>query len=387
MKHFGPDGAWNEGPGYWSYATRYNVAIIASLNSALGTDFGLSDIEGFSKTGLFPIYLNSPVNKSFNYADGEDRPIRAAQLFWFARRFDLPAAAQYEYDFRPADPFALLWYDADLVRSPHKNLSPDNYFRIAEVVSLRSRWNDSDATFVAFKAGDNKANHSHLDLGSFVLDALGERWIFDLGADNYNIPDYFSSGRHGGRWVYYRTRAEGHNTLVIGPSETPNQDPGAAAKVVQFSSHPDAAYGIMDLTPAYAGKASSVKRGIALAGNRQLVVVEDEITNQQPEDVYWFAHTEADIKLGAGKRTATLLQNGKKFMATLVYPAHASFSIMEAKPLSVSPHPKENNPNKGIQKLSIHLPAVSQARIVVIFHPADISVKTPFSRPLESWEK
>jgi hypothetical protein len=48
MKNFAPDGAWGEGPGYWSYATHYNVAMLAALESALGTDYGLSAIAGFA---------------------------------------------------------------------------------------------------------------------------------------------------------------------------------------------------------------------------------------------------------------------------------------------------------------------------------------------------
>ena len=76
---------------------------------------------------------------------------------------------------------------------------------------MRSAWDDPNAVSVDFKAGDNKANHSHLDLGSFIVDALGVRWACDLGADDYNMPGYFG----GKRWTYYRLRAEGHNTLVI----------------------------------------------------------------------------------------------------------------------------------------------------------------------------
>lgn len=385
MKHFAPDGAWNEGPGYWSYATKYNVAILAALQSALGTDFGLSEIEGFSKTGLFPVYNNSPINKSFNYADGGDEPIAAAQLYWFAKQFDQPAVAHYLYEFKPADPFALLWYDPNLVNSD-KQLPPDIYFRESEVVTLRSKWDDSLATFVAFKAGDNKANHSHLDLGSFILDALGERWIVDLGADNYNIPGYFSTGANGKRWTYYRTRAEGHNTLVINPGKVPDQDPLAATKVVDFKSNPKSAYGIMDLTPAYAAQATSVKRGIALSENRRGVVVEDEITNRQPADVYWFAHTKAAIALSKNKRSATLTQNGKKYVAEIISPANANFTVTPAQPLPSSPNPKENNVNNSIQKLSIHLPAISETRIVVMFHPEGVSAKTSFSKTLETWK-
>jgi hypothetical protein len=42
MNSYGPEGGWNEGPGYWQYATLYNVYYLAALESALGTDFGLS---------------------------------------------------------------------------------------------------------------------------------------------------------------------------------------------------------------------------------------------------------------------------------------------------------------------------------------------------------
>jgi hypothetical protein len=52
MRQYGPDGAWAEGPGYWGYATKYNVLILAAMQTALGTDFGLSDIPGFSLCGM-----------------------------------------------------------------------------------------------------------------------------------------------------------------------------------------------------------------------------------------------------------------------------------------------------------------------------------------------
>lgn len=386
MHHFAPDGAWNEGPGYWNYATRYNVAVIAAMQSALGKDFGLSAIEGFSKTGLFPLYLNSPINRSFNYADGGDSPIKGAQLYWFAKRFNQPEVARYLHSFQVADPFALIWYDAALLQSAPQ-LPPDGYFRIAEVASMRSRWNDPDATFISFKAGDNKANHSHLDLGSFILDAQGERWVVDLGADNYNMPGYFNSAKGGKRWEYYRNRAEAHNTVLINPGKEEDQDPRAEAKITAFKSGNDAAYAVMDLTPAYATQATSVKRGIALLKKTGAVIIQDEIASPRPSDIYWFAHTKADVSLGRNKRTATFSQNGKQYTATLLTPAGAAFSVMPATPLPSSPDPEEDNPNKGISKLTVHLPATAAARIVVEFHAGGKVQDSPFTQPLEKWEK
>ena len=60
---------------------------------------------------------------------------------------------------------------------------------------MRSDWLDPSAMFVGIKAGTNRVNHSHLDLGTFVLDALGQRWAVDLGGDNYNLPGYFGNKR------------------------------------------------------------------------------------------------------------------------------------------------------------------------------------------------
>jgi hypothetical protein len=214
---------------------------------------------------------------------------------------------------------------------------------------------------------------------------MGQRWIVDLGADNYNIPGYFGSGKNGQRWVYYRTRAEGHNTLVIGPGNGPDQDPVSNSKVTVFRSKPESSFAIMDLTPAYAAHASSVKRGIGLVKKTNTVVVEDEIQNNAAADIYWFVHTRAQVELAKDKRSATLLQGGKKLVATLVSPAGATFDIMAAAPLPTSPHPKENNPNEGIRKLSVHMPAASNARIVVVFHPEKGSARNSFTQPLAQW--
>ena len=36
MAEFAPDGAWKEGPGYWNYATSYNVVFLAGLQTRPG---------------------------------------------------------------------------------------------------------------------------------------------------------------------------------------------------------------------------------------------------------------------------------------------------------------------------------------------------------------
>ncbi|MFV2069535.1 MAG: heparinase II/III family protein, partial [Pirellulales bacterium] len=283
MEQFAPDGACVEGPGYWHYATSYNVYYLAALESALGTDFGFTTMPGFSKTGDFPVYLTGPFGKTFNFADAGDGRIRAPQLFWLAQRFHEPRWAEYQREYAAPTVHDIIWYvspdalrttdkrpldkslsenDAGSVRrsggvtSEQDSRARSKYFRGAEVVTMRSGWDDPDALFVGVMAGDNGVNHSNLDLGSFVFDALGQRWVLDLGADNYNLPGYFDPKAK--RWNYYRMRAESHNTLVFNPDGQPDQAIDGKCAIVRFDANRDRPFAIADLTGAYRRHAKSV---------------------------------------------------------------------------------------------------------------------------------
>jgi hypothetical protein len=364
MAEFAPDGAWKEGPGYWNYATIYNVTFLAGLQTALGTDFGLSKLPAFEETGLFPIYLTGPLGRTFNYADGGDRTISAPQMFWLARKFQQPVFAWYQRHVAAPAPLDLLWFDPNESSPQKAGLPLDKYFHGAEVAVFRSDWENPQALFVGFKAGDNKANHSHLDLGSFVFDALGVRWAVDLGADNYNLPGYFGNQR----WNYYRLRAEGQNTLLINPGEAPDQDPAAATRIVRFQPKPDHAFAIADLTAAYEKSARRVWRGIALL-DRKTVLIQDEIQARKPAELWWFMHTPASVKIDEDGRSAVLQQVNARVRAEILSPAGARFQIMNAEPLPSSPHPEKQANNDRVRKLAIHLTNVTDSRVAVRLVP------------------
>lgn len=385
MAEFAPDGAWNEGPGYWNYATSYNVVFLAGLESALGTDFGFSQMPGFADTGTFPMYLTGPLGRTFNYADGGEGTIRAAQMFWLARKHKRPEYAEYQRQIASPTALDLLWFDPSVL-SGWQGRPPllDKYFRGVEVAAFHSAWNDKNAVFIGFKAGDNKANHSNLDLGTFVLDALGARWALDLGADNYNLPGYF--GRN--RWTYYRMRAEGHNTLVINPSAEADQDPKAATRIVRFQSEPQKAFAVADLTPAYAQQTRKVQRGLALLNRRQ-VLVQDEIQTDKPSEIWWFLHTPAQGQISDDGTTATLTQGNARLWARILSPQGAKFSLMDAQPLPTSPNPEGQRKNEGVRKLAIHLSGATDARLAALLVPLREGEAAPSQlpevSPLEKW--
>jgi hypothetical protein len=364
MAKFAPDGGCYEGPLYWGYATYYATLFIAALETAAGCDFGLAEGPGYGATGFFPIYLTSPRGRTFNYGDADELIYWTSQMFWLARKFQQPVFAGYARNITKVHPLDLLWFGAQGPSPQEAELPLDRYFRGVEVATCRSIWHDPQGVFVGFKAGDNRTPHSHLDLGSFVLDAQGVRWVLDLGGDDYALPGYFEQKR----WDYYRVRAEGHNTLVLNPGSGPDQDPDAVAAIIRFRPAPERSLAVADLTPAYARQARRVWRGLALL-KRQAVLIQDEIQAEKPGEVWWAVHTAAEVRLHQDKKTAYLSQGRKRLLARILSPQEAVFTSGPARPGPLSPHPPGQAENQGVSKLAIHMQQVKDLRLVVLLQP------------------
>jgi len=374
MATFAPDGGLPEGPGYWVYATRYTVLYIAALETALGDDLGLSKYEGFDQTGFFRIHTNGPAGKAFNFADASEFAGVASQMFWLSRHFNQPAFAVSERDYSAkwGDVFHLLWWDDRGTSLAEMNVPTDALFRKVAVACFRGKWEDPRTFYVAFKGGNNSANHAHLDLGSFVLDAFGQRWASDLGADDYGLPDYFGKLR----WTYYRTRTEGHNTLLI---DDANQTIDAKAPIIAYLSTPDRAFAVADLSAAYTFHNAKVWRGIELL-NRNAVVVQDEVDAPQPVKVQWNLHTTAGIQIADDGRSVQLTLGDKSLSAKILSPEDAKFSIIGANP------GKPQAENKRVSNLIVTLPQkVMGTRIIVVLAEKDVADAVKAVSPLQEW--
>ena len=260
-------------------------------------------------------------------------------------------------------------------------VSRDKKYDKIEVASMRSSWDD-DAIFVGLKGGKANVSHGRMDAGSFLFDALGERWIWMLPSDYYGLPGFWSYSQKGQRWNHYRNRAEGANTLVINPSRIGNHNVNARAIINQWSADSPTTTGVqiqaspkatINMTGIYRLNGSKdITRTFSLP-NRQKLIVTDNIQLKDSSTVWWFAHVKTKttkVTLSKNKRKATLTQNGKTIEVKLLAPRRAKFDLMNAKPLSTSPKPHpQTESNHQYKKLAIQLKNIKKTKIKVEFTP------------------
>jgi hypothetical protein len=266
------------------------------------------------------------------------------------------------------------------------NLPLDFHFRgVADIATFRSAWNDTNAIFVGVKAGENDDHHNHLDLGSFVLDAGGERWAMDLGPDNnggsYTLPGY--SNTKGRRWTYFRTNNRSHNTITPGDAL---QNRHVVSPISKYGSTPERGFAIVDLTPAYSEEVTSLRRGVALL-DRARVLVEDEYQPTQAGlPLHWAMVTRAKIDLSGDGRSAVLTNGGKTLRADLLEPVAVKFHIGSTKPPTA-----DENQNDGTTLLGIDLNPTtngSVTRLSVLLTPVGDkwpAMNPPPVQPLDGW--
>jgi hypothetical protein len=322
-----PDGAYPEGPSYWEFGTSFSAFLIEALETALGTDFGLADLPGFQSSAAFMLHATGPTGLTFNFSDGHAGRRNSATLYWLARRFGavvLPPGAAEEavWQGRPETlgrgemaMLSPLWracYPEPAAGQPA--LPRDRSFRgSVPVVMFRGSWSDANAVYLAVKAGSPGATHGHMDGGSFVMEARGVRWAFDLGSENYHRAEstgmnFWDRAQGGDRWRFFRQGASSHNTLVI---DGGGQRVDGAARVVSFSDDAGSPSVTLDLTGLYAGQAAGVTRAFTLPGRRE-VVVADRLTGLKPGSrVRWAMVTPAEASVEAA---AMLLRRGAERM-------------------------------------------------------------------------
>lgn len=387
LQSFSSEGQTPEGQSYWTYGLLYTCLTMESMTRVLGTTFSLDQISGFRKTGWYPIYFAGPVT-SLNMGDDDLKTKKEQSYFWFAKHYHDDALARVQYDLclknKRLSWMDLLYYDPKQLKtdSIQHQTPTELYFPGTEYMSLRDGW-DSDAFFVAMFGKKRFVGHSHLDAGTFFLQAMGEVWAYgNLGSDNYGFPGYFlqpnpryldepSPQKVPGRWHMYRLRAEGKNCLVFNPGVNPDQsDQDTTATIASVIGVPESRFTV-DLSNIYKRDVIRYHRTIQLNKTTKAIQVEDDFTTNKPSDVWWSMHTKAKLTISEDGRSVLLQQHGKQLNATIKSPLEARFQVLDASYLPGETFPmSKNSSNRSFRKLVIKLVNQTENSLVVVFSKA-----------------
>jgi hypothetical protein len=337
LKTYFPDGGYPEGFNYWGYGTSFQVMMIAALETALGTDFGLSQAPGFLESSSFVQYMTAPSGDSFNFSDARPAAFCNPAMFWFARRTgdmsriwierqyldNLEDGFMRQVGLHFAEPRLLptvLIYcsqmDMDGIRPPEDNIK---VFQGQNPVFIyRGGWKSRDDTYLGIKAGTPKASHAHLDVGSFVYEHDGVRWSMDLGMQEYYSLEklgigIWDGGQGGQRWDIFRIGNESHSTLTLNGRKHRLKTDVPFVEVWKDEERKGAR---MDMTGLFGKAAKSVIRAVWLDGDDQLHLEDVVSAGDEPVEVMWVMNTPASARIVSGGRIL-LEKDGKKMVLTM----------------------------------------------------------------------
>ena len=298
--------------------------------------------------------------------------ISAAQS-WMVREFKDPSSVKYirqkleQGIASPKDseqikndrffPLLLIWLPKETQQATQAFPLDSQWQGIQPVATFRGSWTDPNAMYLAIKGGLCNVSHGHMDVGSFVFESGGVRWVEDLGADEYNLPGYFSPDEE--RWKFFRLNNLSHNTLVIG-GKLQNME-AESSPLTEFESKPSGGHAVIDMSPAYSGQAGKVLRRADFNRDSKMMTLSDTITSPKAP-VRWAIMTKAEIKINGS--TASLKMDGKTLKVMRNDQHGGTWEILDAIPTM----PDEDQ-NEGYQILSFTAPTAEKLELSVTFKP------------------
>jgi len=367
LSAYEPDGVYPEGPSYWKYGTTYNVLLISAAKAIWAEKSNLFASDGFMKSGEYNLQAMGDQG-FFNYFDNKTSNPLSPALFWYAAQqkdnsiiwnqkplieklingdYSLEAEGGSNRFF----PMILIWgamMDEFKYKKPTVNSWTGNGKNPIGI--HRSSW-DKNAIFVGIKGGTVAISHSHMDMGSFVMDADGVRWAIDLGGHPYHKLEsqglnIWGRTQNAQRWSIFRYTDQAHNTLSVNNKLIKVDE---KAKIIKHSAKEDFKFTIVDISPVYKAQLKSAVRGIALIKN-SFVIVKDEIANiDTVSNVRWAMVTSDSIDIQE-KNKAIIYKDGQLLHFKILKPENAVIKTYTTDP----PNDFEDK-NSGAKMIGLEL--------------------------------
>lgn len=318
---YAPDGGYPEGFNYWGYGTSFQVMMIAALESALGTDFGLCEAPGFLDTSAFVQFMTAPTGECFNFSDSAPYAPCNMMMFWFASKTgdlqriwlerqyieNLPDDFMDEVDRRFTEHRllpALMVFASRLDMS--RPVLPEEHFRVYEgrtpLFIYREGWKSNEDAYLGIKGGSPMTSHAHMDAGSFVYEYGGVRWSMDLGMQDYHSLesrgiDLWNQGEGGQRWDVFRIGNESHSTMTVDGKHHVVKSSAPLTEVWKEKSRKGAR---LEMTSVFAGQVADAERDIWLDRKNHLHVEDRISASGRDIEVRWTMMTPAEAEIIPG---------------------------------------------------------------------------------------
>lgn len=328
---YSPDGNYPEGYSYWNYGTMFEALMLTALETAAGTDCGLSDVKGFSQTGKYMIFMEGTTRQCFNYSDCAPSTLECLPQWYFAYKFKDLSVLYLEKDRLDVYgnsrdirmlPLIIYYAFASNISSVKDIPAPqDNIFKgegPTPVVLIHENWKmDATDKFLGIKGGKAKTSHAHMDAGSFVYDAFGVRWSADLGLQSYSTLepyiDLWDLNDGSERWTAFRYNNFNHSTITVNNAY---HKAGGEAVITGLINNDGKKGATVDLTGPLQNEVASARRTIYMQGDA--LYVTDEITakSNKAAKIRWTMVSKAEPTIEYGG--ITLESAGGKYMVLSV---------------------------------------------------------------------
>ena len=341
QKEYGPDGVYPEGFGYWEYGTWYEVMLIESLRTALGTSCDLEKAPGFLESAKFMNFMSTPTGATYNFSDcGNPLNMINPLLYWFALESgDMSLVWQDRERLLNEDfvrginrqaPIAMLFAS----RCNTKDIKPiqDKVWAgkgSQPVFLYRKGFASTDDTYLGVKGGSPKNSHAHMDGGSFIYEWAGVRWAVELGSQDYHSLEskgigIWKKGQNSQRWQVYRLNNHSHNTLTINNKIHQYKGMATMTKVLNKKKYKGAEF---DLSSLFSDT-ESVTRRITVDDNDKVCCVDKIVSGSADCSVRWNMTTFAKAEI-IDNHTILLKQDGKELLLRIASPKSAKAYIMK----------------------------------------------------------
>lgn len=327
-----PDGCYPEGFGYWAYGTGFNCMINASLYNA---GFQPYETEAFLQSARFYFNMVAPSGYFYNFYDSGSEELPKAEfdpaMFYFAGRLNDASLLWWEMRHIKENPDKLghrllpsvLVYTKDLDMSdiPAPTQLTWSGKGMTPVYITRSGCNDPNATFFAVKGGNAFASHGHMDAGSFIFEADGERWAIDQGCEDYYTVessgvDLWTMDQASERWDLLRYNNKYHNTITLNDEKF---IVNSYSPITATFDEGDRRGAVIDMTPAY-NNVKKVSRRICLF-NEKILEIRDTVKPVKNSSMQWTMITTKETKVTVESDSRILLErNGKKLAVEITAP-------------------------------------------------------------------